>query len=155
MFNNAFPDHMDPEVVIVMHNETGEDVRVRKTFHGARILDNLGNVDPGQSPIDRGDYDIPATIVDQEDVHLATLKNRFNKKRIRVRREFKGAKIIDLEQKSTKNILGRTLDKEPEPVSPVLTPKQKPSRRPKKLQPLDMASLNELDPASQRLQDLA
>lgn len=41
-FSNAYADAEDPEVVVVTHNETGEDFKVRKTFHGARIVDNDG-----------------------------------------------------------------------------------------------------------------
>jgi len=37
-------------------------------------------------------------------VHYATLTNKKNKKRVRVRRDFKGAKIIDLEAKVNRPI---------------------------------------------------
>lgn len=38
--------------------------------------------------------------MDKEDVHLSVLKHKFTRNRVRVRRDFRGAKIIDLERKS-------------------------------------------------------
>eukprot|EP00358_Blepharisma_japonicum_P004831 CAMPEP_0202942360 /NCGR_PEP_ID=MMETSP1395-20130829/2529_1 /ASSEMBLY_ACC=CAM_ASM_000871 /TAXON_ID=5961 /ORGANISM="Blepharisma japonicum, Strain Stock R1072" /LENGTH=703 /DNA_ID=CAMNT_0049638501 /DNA_START=542 /DNA_END=2650 /DNA_ORIENTATION=- len=119
-FNNAYPDPEDPEVVVVMHNETGEDVKVRKTFHGAAMVDEHGNLIPNQPLIDRNDYDIGKTIVDKEDVHIATLSHKKTNARVKVRRDFRGAKIIDLERKAElpigrHNIFSKN---EPEPLSP-------------------------------------
>ncbi|CAG9329240.1 unnamed protein product [Blepharisma stoltei] len=98
-FHNAYPDPFDPEVVIVTHNETGEDVKIRKTFHGAKVVNEVGNIKEGDK-IDRNDYDIPDTIIDKDDVHIATLKHKKTNARVTVRRDFRGAKIIDLERKS-------------------------------------------------------
>ena len=96
-FTNAYADPADPEVVVVMHNETGEDVRVRKTYHGAVLVDEEGRpIGPG---VDRNEYDIPSTVVDKEDVHVSSLKHKVKKTRVRVRRDFRGAKIIDLERR--------------------------------------------------------
>jgi hypothetical protein len=117
LFNNAYPDPEDPEVVIVTHNPTGEDVKIRKTFHGARVVDDFGMLDPEAPLIDRNDYDIPQTLVDKEDVHLATLKHKYTKKRVRVRRDFRGAKIIDLEKKADRPQSKQMEKAEPEPLS--------------------------------------
>jgi hypothetical protein len=82
---------------------------------------------PQAAPIDRNEYDIPRTIVDKEDVHLATLSHKFTKARVRVRRDFKGAKIVDLERKSDNLISPKrkfthvTEKSEPEPLSPDLS----------------------------------
>lgn len=119
-FNNAYPDPEDPEVVVVMHNETGEDVKIRKTFHGAHVVDEHGHVISNQPLIDRNDYDIGRTIVDKEDVHLATLSHKKTNARVKVRRDFRGAKIIDLERKAEMpvNKHGIFNKNEPEPLSP-------------------------------------
>ena len=125
-FQAAFPDPEDPEIVVVTHKETGEDVKVRKTFQDACIVDEQGFPVPEAGPIDRNDYDIPKTIVDKEDVHLATLSHKLTRARVRVRRDFKGAKIVDLERKAD-NILAPkrkytgTEKSEPEPLSPDLS----------------------------------
>jgi hypothetical protein len=120
-FSNAYPDPDDPEVVVVMHNETGEDVKVRKTFHGAQIVDEAGDPIVDAPNIDRNDYDIPKTIVDKEDVHLATLKHKITQAKVKVRRNFRGAKIIDLEKKvefPLKGLNSMLSEKsEPEPLS--------------------------------------
>ena len=123
-FSNAYPDPDDPEVVVVMHNETGEDVKIRKTFHGAQIIDEAG--DPvDASAIDRNDYDIPKTIVDKEDVHLATLKHKITNAKVKVRRNFRGAKIIDLEKKVELPLRGLqsilSEKSEPESLSPEIS----------------------------------
>lgn len=131
-FNTAFPDPEDPEVVVVTHKETGEDVKVRKTFQNAQIVDDRGEPIPESKPIDRNDYNIPKAIIDKEDIHLATLSHKMTKARVRVRRDFKGAKIIDLEKRSdniispAKKIEKRrpthiTEKSEPEPLSPDLS----------------------------------
>lgn len=120
-FINAYPDPDDPEVVVVMHNETGEDVKVRKTFQGAQVLDEFGEPDCTAPEVDRNDYDIPKTIVDKDDVHLATLKHKFTNHKVKVRRNFRGAKIIDLERKVDFPKALQTLSDrsdEPEPLSP-------------------------------------
>ncbi|OMJ74195.1 hypothetical protein SteCoe_26950 [Stentor coeruleus] len=125
-FSNAYPDPEDPEVVVVMHNETGEDVKIRKTFHGATVVDEAGEPVPDAPAIDRNDYDIPKTIVDKEDVHLATLKHKITKAKVKVRRNFRGAKIIDLERKADipiralPSVMSEKSD-EPEPLSPELS----------------------------------
>ena len=46
------------------HKPTGEDVKVKKTFHGAQVIDEYGDIIPGVPFIDKNDYDIPKTIVD-------------------------------------------------------------------------------------------
>ena len=126
-FQAAYPDPEDPEVVVVTHRETGEDVKVRKTFHDAQIVDDQGEPVPTAMPIDRSDYDIPKTIVDKEDVHIATLSHKITRARVRVRRDFKGAKIVDLEKKtdnipSPRRKYTRLTEKsEPEPLSPDLS----------------------------------
>jgi hypothetical protein len=126
-FPAAYPDPEDPEVVVVTHKETGEDVKVRKTFQDAYVVDDRGHRMPEAKPIDRNDYDIPKTIVDKDDVHLATLSHKFTKARVRVRRDFKGAKIVDLERKtdnlpSPKRKYTHVTEKsEPEPLSPDLS----------------------------------
>ena len=99
-FINAYPDPDDPEVVVVMHNETGEDVKVRKTFDGAMVVDEAGELVPDLPGIDRNDYDIPKAVVDKDDVHLATLKHKVTNQKVKVRRNFRGAKIVDLERKA-------------------------------------------------------
>ena len=120
-FSNAYPDPDDPEVVVVMHNETGEDVKVRKTFHGAQVVDEAGDPVPDVPGIDRNEYDIKKTIVDKEDVHLATLRNKLTNAKVKVRRNFRGAKIVDLERKVDLPMrgLGTILSEkeEPEPLS--------------------------------------
>ena len=123
-FTNAYPDPDDPEVVVVMHNETGEDVKIRKTFHGAQIVDEAGEPVPDAPGIDRNDYDIPRTIVDKDDVHLATLKHKITQQKVKVRRTFRGAKIIDLERKAEFPKAMATVSEksdEPEPLSPSLS----------------------------------
>jgi len=164
-FSNAYPDTEDPEVVVVMHNETGEDVKIRKTFQGATIVDDHGDAIPDAPVIDRTEYDIPKTIVDKEDVHLATLKHKITRERVRVRRNFKGAKIIDLEKKA--ELPPRTNEKfthEPEPLSPDfsqrdLIPENSgwiTSKPPRPLQPFSLSSPEEkVDPDRQRLANLA
>ena len=123
-FSNAYPDPDDPEVVVVMHNETGEDVKIRKTFQGAQIVDEAGEPIQNVPGIDRNDYDIPRAIVDKDDVHLATLKHRVTNQKVKVRRTFRGAKIIDLERKvefpKALPVLSEKSD-EPEPLSPSLS----------------------------------
>jgi hypothetical protein len=96
-FSNAYADPVDPEVVVVKYNETGENVKVRKTFHGAMIVDDEG-VEIGPE-IDRNDYDIKKAKVDNTDVHFATLKHKFTAAKVKVKRNFRGAKIVDLERK--------------------------------------------------------
>ena len=49
----------DPEIVIVPHAETGEPVRLRKSFHGAALLTEEGEEDDSLPPVDQNDYDIP------------------------------------------------------------------------------------------------
>jgi hypothetical protein len=117
-FHNAVPDPDDPEVVVVMHNETGVDVRVRKNFNGARLVDPQGNVLQDKPPINRNDYDINSTEVEPEDVHLATLKHKTTAMRVRVRRDFRGAKIIELEKKSTGAAMRSLYHDKSEPESP-------------------------------------
>lgn len=96
-FSNAYADPVDPEVVVVKYNETGENVKVRKTFHKAVIVDDEGTeIGP---EIDRNDYDIKKAKVDTTDVHFATLKHKFTAAKVKVKRNFRGAKIIDLEKK--------------------------------------------------------
>ena len=90
----------DPEIVIVPHAETGEPVRLRKSFHGAALLTEDGSEDASLPPVDQNDYDIPETEVDETDVHLATLSKKFTRERVRVKRKFRGAKIVDLERRS-------------------------------------------------------
>ena len=123
-FSNAYPDPDDPEVVVVMHNETGEDVKIRKTFHGAQVVDEAGDPVPDLPGIDRNDYDIPKTIVDKEDVHIATLKHKITHAKVKVRRNFRGAKIVDLERKVDLPLKGlarilseNSENSEPEPLS--------------------------------------
>jgi len=92
--------------------------------------------------IDRGEYDIPKTIIDQEDIHLASLKHKFTRTRVRVKRDFKGAKILALEKKTERHIAGAT-DREPEILSPVsesYTPYShyKPPRPQRGLKPIDV-----------------
>ena len=105
----ARPDPQDPESIVVQHNPTGEQVRVTKSFHEAMVVDANGNAIPGVASIDRNNFDIPKTVVDQEDVHLATLMHKYTQARVRVRRNFIGARITDLESKARA---------EPEPSEP-------------------------------------
>lgn len=123
-FQAAYPDPEDPEVVVVTHKETGEDVKVRKTFQDACVVDEKGHPVPLARLIDRSDYDIPKTIIDKEDVHIATLSHKVTRARVRVRRDFKGAKIVDLEKKTDANEKPQrkyTEKSEPEPLSPDLS----------------------------------
>ena len=130
-FQAAYPDPEDPEMVVVTHRETGEDVKVRKTFQDACVIDERGRPIPQAMPIDRLDYDIPKTIVDKEDVHIATLSHKVTSARVRVRRDFKGAKIVDLEKKTealpparrkNTHLTEDEVEKsEPEPLSPDLS----------------------------------
>lgn len=99
-FHSACPDPEDPEAVMVTHNPTGEHVKVRKTFHNAQVIDHLGNPVPSVPGIDRNKFDISRTVVDKEDVHIATLRHRLTDAHVRVRRNFRGAKIVDLERKA-------------------------------------------------------
>lgn len=98
-FNCAYPDPHDPEVVVVVHKETGEGVKVRKSFQDSCVVDD-GGIGLGKDKlVDRSDFEISMTVVDQDDVHLATLRHKLTQARVRVRRDFKGAKIVDLERK--------------------------------------------------------
>ena len=45
-FHNAYPDPEDPEIVVVTHMQTGEDVRLRKTFDKAAPVDDSGAAMP-------------------------------------------------------------------------------------------------------------
>jgi hypothetical protein len=165
-FHNAVPDPNDPEVVIVMHNETGADVKVRKNFHGARMVDQQGNVLVEKPPINRNDYDISASEVEPEDVHLATLKHKVTSQRVRVRRDFRGAKIIDLEKKSTGVAIRSLYQDKSEPESPEfsqisLTPEErwrvpsKVKKPPRPVRPIDISDMfaNE-DPDRRHLDEL-
>jgi hypothetical protein len=63
-------------------------------------LDEHGNEDNQHSPVDQNDFDIPRTEVDDDDIHLATMSKKFTRERVRVKRKFKGAKIVDLEKRA-------------------------------------------------------
>ena len=98
--SSAYPDPEDPEILIVTHKATNKDIKIRKTFQNAFPVDEVGQIVPLSKPINRVDFDIPKTIIDSHDIHLAILSHKQTKARIRVRRDFKGAKIIDLEKKT-------------------------------------------------------
>lgn len=100
--HNAYPDTKDPETIITTHAVTGDDIKVRKTFHNARVVDSNGTIIEEEEPIDRNDYDIKSAIVDKNDVHLATLRKRQGNSKVFVRRDFRGAKIIDIIEKPKK-----------------------------------------------------
>ena len=99
-FESAYPDTSDPETVVVVHKETGEEFKIRKTFEGALPVDARGRPLPGAIGIERNDFDISKTVVDPKDVHLATLSKKDRSGVLRVRRDFRGARIVDLEKKA-------------------------------------------------------
>jgi hypothetical protein len=166
-FTNAFPDPDDPEVVVVMHNETGEDVKIRKTFDGAQVIDEAGELVPNVPGIDRNDFDIPRAVIDKDDVHIATLNHKLTNQRVKVRRNFKGAKIIDLERKAEfPKVLPSASEKsdEPEPLSPFaideddfgwVTPSQIVKRPVKNLKPINISKRNDDNYDRRKLANLA
>jgi hypothetical protein len=84
-FDRAIPDPGDPEVLVVPHKVSGERLRLRKGFSGARIVDLENKVVDHLPPIDENNYDIPKTVIDEEDVGIATLTS-FRGDKIKVRR---------------------------------------------------------------------
>ena len=94
----AIPEPSDPEVITVPHLQSGERLRLRKGFAGARILDLENKVVDHLPPINENNYDISKAVIDEDDVGIATLTS-FRGDKIKVRRQFFGAKIIDLEAK--------------------------------------------------------
>ena len=50
---------------MVTHRETGEDVKIKKSFHGATEIDSKGRLVSGKPPIDKNDFDMAKTIVDK------------------------------------------------------------------------------------------
>mmetsp|Transcript_30328 Transcript_30328/g.5478 ORF Transcript_30328/g.5478 Transcript_30328/m.5478 type:complete len:93 (+) Transcript_30328:757-1035(+) len=88
---------------------------IRKGFKGARILDLenkvLNNIPPIQNT---NDFDMKKTIIDDENVHIATLTTNQGAK-VRVKRNFKGARIVKLEEKARFNnahLIGETVKNE-------------------------------------------
>lgn len=95
-FTRAIPDASDPEVIVVPHKQSGQRFKLKKGFKGARIVD-LENKVAELPPInDTSNFDIPETIIDEQDPHIAQLLN-YQGQRIKVKRNFRGARIVDLE----------------------------------------------------------
>jgi hypothetical protein len=84
-FDRAIPDQTDPEVLTVPHKQSGERLRLRKGFSGARIVDLENKVVDHLPPIDENNYDISRTVIDEDDVGIATLTS-FRGDRVKVRR---------------------------------------------------------------------
>lgn len=74
--DRALPDPEDPEVVVVTHKDTGEQVRVRKSFHGAYVVDKAGVKASQEGPIDINDYDLNAAEIDKDDVRIALIPKK-------------------------------------------------------------------------------
>ncbi|CAG9335482.1 unnamed protein product [Blepharisma stoltei] len=90
-FNNGIVDENDFECVLVTHLPTGITVKIKKPFSGFPILDARTNL-PTKSIVNS--YD-PSTInVNKSNIHFATLT--IDGKTVKVRRNFKDAKIVDI-----------------------------------------------------------
>lgn len=88
---------------------------IRKGFKGAKIIDLENKVQNNLPPIhSTREFDMSKTIIDEENVHLATLTTNKGDK-IRVKRDFKGARILKLEEKARFNnahLIGQTVNSE-------------------------------------------
>lgn len=162
-FETGYPDPEDPEIVVVIHKETGEGVKVRKTFQDALIIDDHGKIVPEALKIDRSEYDIPKTIIDSEDIHIATLSHKHTKAKVRVRRDFKGAKIVDLEKRSERDrglqrsefSIEEIESSEPEHLSIDLSELEFPDTIQRSIKKPHRSPRPMISPGRQRLQELA
>lgn len=110
----AETDEQDPEVVTAAFRESGRRVVIRKDFEGARLVDLEGKVLRDSSPIKSKDYDMPNAKVEKFNVKFATVRDKLKNEPKRVMRDFRGAKIMDLETKvgSGKMLIGRKVRRE-------------------------------------------
>lgn len=166
-FEQALPDPEDPEVVVVTHKETGEDVRVRKSFHGAYVIDKAGVKASREEPIDINDYDLSNAEIDKEDVRIALIPKKQTKERVRVKRGFRNAKIVDLENKNAfepRSYYKRESPSIPDRVtSGPYRPEEKKSKRKRGRKNIPKYDIEEMfpdeevniDPANKRLANLA
>jgi hypothetical protein len=104
-------DKYDPECIIVPHIPSNLDILIKKSFSGALIVDDSGQAIPESSPIKSNQYQVVE--VDPTDVHYAKLKRSNSETLIRVKRDFRGAHILDVKLRvGDRWMVGRTVTNE-------------------------------------------
>jgi len=126
--DSAEIDEYDPDCIKVPLKPSGIKVLVKKSFDGAIPVTADGQEVPNAEPVSlEPGSDVE---VDRNDVRFATMKKSNSDGRVRVKRSFQGAKVVDIEmmvQGEKRWLVGRTASKEddfdfssaqPDPQSP-------------------------------------
>jgi hypothetical protein len=111
--DSAEIDEYDPDCIKVPLKPSGIKVLVKKSFDGAIPVTADGQELPNAEPVSLG----PGSEVeiDRNDVRFATMKKSNSDGRVRVKRSFQGAKVVDIEmmvQGEKRWLVGRTASKE-------------------------------------------
>ncbi|CAG9326962.1 unnamed protein product [Blepharisma stoltei] len=99
----------DKSIIKVPHIPSGKNIKVRKSFDGAEILD-LESIDENPQLVDQNLYSIER--VNPNDARFGTLKEIGSNKLITAKRNFAGATVVDVETEDGKWLIGKHVSKE-------------------------------------------